>query len=440
MSRLRHRLDRRQVLRSAGGAAGALALGPRIARGVGAQEEVQLALRHDVAIGPLLEPYVQDFNDRYPYELGTSYPPQDYFGTTQTQLAGGSVDFDVLFTDEGYNQTWWDNGWIRQLDDLPGVADVLADLPDDLEPALHAADGTLIALPYYRGFEVFCYNGAHLDQVSATPPATWDEFVETCRKLKTDGVTDTPFSPFWGAEFSLIWYEFMNDFLSESTNPVFGENYEPLFASDSAAAATLERWQTLYREELVPADVFTTAYGDTVNIFGGGQSSFTARYTAQLVGWKDPEQSTVADQIGNALMPGTTRGTISFGGTWVMAGATENPEAAWDLIKYFAWKDLDGEYYFCKNFLAIGLGLATAWEAVNNDPEVRESWSAWADVDALTEQIARSRAIGPATNQTWYREFVDTTVPILQDVAREAKDVDEGLQEIADFVNAQLGS
>lgn len=437
MSLLKRQVNRRRLLASSALAAGALSIGPPRFRHTGVAQDVQLRLRHDVAIGPLLQPYVDDFNERYPYELGTSYPPQDYFPTTQTQLAAGDVDFDVLFTDAGYNQLWYDNGWIRTLEDFPDIDEVLADIPESLHGSLRAADGTLMSLPYYQGYEVFCYNTAHLDEIGATVPETWDEFVETCRQLKADGVVSTPFSPFWGAEFSMVTFEFWTDFFSESTNPAFGENLEPLFASDPVATSTLERWRLLYEEELVPRDIFTTPYGDVVNIFGGGQSTFTARYTAQLVGWKDPEQSLAADQITNGVMPGATHGTVNFGGSWVMTTETENPEAAWDIMKYFAWKDLDGEYYFCKNFLAMDLGLATAYDAVNQDPEVRESWSSWADVDALDQQLAASVPLGPVTNTSWWREFVDLATPTIQDMTRGELEIEEGLSQLATFVDEQ---
>src|SRR5690606_32259093 len=95
MSLLKRQVNRRRLLASSALAAGALSIGAPGFRRTGVAQDVQLRLRHDVAIGPLLQPYVDDFNERYPYELGTSYPPQDYFPTTQTQLAAGDVDFDV---------------------------------------------------------------------------------------------------------------------------------------------------------------------------------------------------------------------------------------------------------------------------------------------------------------------------------------------------------
>ncbi len=80
-----------------------------------------LRLHHDSAVGPLYEPYIKDFNTKYaPLQVETSYVTGDYPTLTQTQLAGGSVDYDVLFADDGFAQKWFDAGWIRALDDIDG--------------------------------------------------------------------------------------------------------------------------------------------------------------------------------------------------------------------------------------------------------------------------------------------------------------------------------
>lgn len=397
-----------------------------------------LALHHDAALGPAFEPYVADFNQRYPYELTTSYVPQDYFGITQTQLAGGSIDYDVLFSGAGYVQTWYDAGWARALDDLEGANEILDALLPGLEASLRAPDGALVALPYYVGVELFCYNEAHVERAGGIPPETWDAFVDMCRRLKADGVTDTPYSPFWTAEFDMIQVEFAAEAFSDGAGPLFGEQFEPLFASDPVYARTLERWQLLYAEGLVPEDIFTTAYGDASNIFAGGQSTFTLRYGPQLKGWRDPEQSQVSDVARNALIPGETHTSRSFMERWMMTSSTPSPEASWDLLRYLAYKDLDGEFHVPSNLVSIDLGLQTPYATVNDDPAVRESWNEWSDAELLAAQVSNSRGTGPAEDQPWYQEFVADFVPILQDVARGVKSVDQGLEEGADLVEANL--
>ena len=41
--------------------------------------------------------------------------------------------------------------------------------------------------------------------------------------------------------------------------------------------STLQRWNTLYKEGLVPQDIFTTDYGNVANIFAGVKYGFSAR-------------------------------------------------------------------------------------------------------------------------------------------------------------------
>jgi ABC-type glycerol-3-phosphate transport system substrate-binding protein len=155
----------------------------------GGDPAARLTMHHDAAVGPLFQPYVDDFNERCgPLSLDTSYGTTDYAGTTNTQLAGGGVDYDVLFTDPGHSQRWYDNGWIAKLDDFPGAGELSESWLPGLLAEYQAEDGSLIALPYYRGIEPFLYDAEHLERIGAQPPRTWDEFVEQCRELKSAGV------------------------------------------------------------------------------------------------------------------------------------------------------------------------------------------------------------------------------------------------------------
>ena len=233
-----------------------------------------IALRHDAGVGPIVEPYVTDFNRRHPdIELTADFVPQDYFGVTQTQLAAGEVGFDVMFSNPSDSAQWNEAGWLMALDDFPGADEILGALIPGTEDSLRAADGTLIALPYYVGTEVFVCNTEHLSAIDADPPQTWEEFLEQCRRLKADGVVDTPLAPFWTQDFEMTWYPFVAEVMSIGGTLFDGER--PVLQEDPAVRTTLERWQTLYSEGLVPQDIFTTAYGDIVNIYGGGRASFS---------------------------------------------------------------------------------------------------------------------------------------------------------------------
>jgi ABC-type glycerol-3-phosphate transport system substrate-binding protein len=394
-----------------------------------------LRLHHDSAVGPLYEPYIADFNKRYaPLQVETSYVTGDYPVLTQAQLAGGNVDYDILFADDGFAQKWFNAGWIRALDDIDGIKDLLADLQPGIEANCRTPDGKLITVPYYRGVENFIYNKEHLDKINATVPKTWDEFVATCTELKAKGVTDTPYSPFWGLQFTLIWTELNAEVFSDGGGPFFDDKLKPVFKDDPVVASTLERWKGLLSKGLVPQDVFTTDYGGTANIFAGAKSSFIIRYGPQLKQFTDPAQSKSASGAKNAPMPGKTGTTLDRGAWWMMTSSTPDPQTAWQLMKYLAWKDKDGVYYFSKNLLAINLGLQTAYSAVNNDPEVKAAWSKWCDADVLLAQIKNSKSLGPVVLAEWYGDFTIKVSSILQDAVRGTKPIPQALSEAAALV------
>jgi ABC-type glycerol-3-phosphate transport system substrate-binding protein len=399
----------------------------------------RLAMHHDAGLGPLLRPYVDDFNKRYgPLSLGTAYVTSDYAGTTNAQLAGGGVDYDVLFTDAGYAQRWFDNGWIQKLDDFSGATDLAGSWEPGVREENTASDGSLMTLPYYRRIEVFMYNEGHLGKIAAAPPASWDELVEQCRELKAKKVSARPYSPFWTADFDMFWVELVTECFSDGSGPLFDDKFQPVFADDPVVAATLERWRTMYREQLVPQDIFTTSYGDLANIYAGGKSTFTIRYGPQVKAFRDPKSSKVADVSRNALIPGKTRETFAGGAQWCMTAASRNKPQAWTLLNYLAAKDKNGAYYVPIHLIALDLGLITPYAAVNGDPQVRAAWQKWADTGLLAEQLTKSRSLGKVVNQPWYGEFQTTATSALQDVVRGKKEVKDGLTAAADFVRGKL--
>lgn len=399
-----------------------------------------LRLHHDSAVGPLYEPYIKDFNAKYaPLQVETSYTTGDYHAITQTQLAGGSVDFDVLFADDGFAQKWFNAGWIRSLDDVEGVKDVLADLNPGIEKNCRTADGKLITLPYYRGIEVFIYNKEHLDKIGAAVPKTWDEFLDTCRQLKAKKVVDTPYSPFWCLQFQVIWTELIAESYSDGSGEFFDEKMKPIFKDDPVVISTLQRWNTMYKEGLIPQDVFTTDYGNIANIFAGAKSSFTIRYGPQLKQFTDPAQSKSASGAKNAPMPGKTGATLDRGAWWMMSSSTPDPQIAWQLMRYFAWKDKDGKPFFQKQLLAIDLGLQTAFASINNDPEVKAAWAKWCDADGLVAQIKNSRSGGQEVLADWYGEFQVKASELLQEAVRGTKPIQQALDEAAAFVTSKTG-
>lgn len=404
----------------------------------GSKPTNDLQMHHDAAVGPLFAPYVTYFNTNYkPLRLSTSYVAQDYLTVTNQQLAGGNASYDVLFADEGYLESWSKNGWVSSLKGWSGLDKLIADMNPGVADSLKGPDGEVYALPYFQGAELFVVNTDHLKKINAKPPKTWAEFLDQARELKSKGVSATPYSPYWIKYAFLMWHQFAAETASEGGGALFGADARPNLVGNPVARATLERWRTLYQEGLVPKDLFTTDYGGVTNIFGGGKSSFSMRYQAQVVGWKDPKQSRVAKAVTNTLMPGQTRQTHSFGASWMMSDTAKNRENALTLIDYLGGAGKDGSYHVPKNLVATDLGLSSGYRSVDRDPAVLKSWAKWADVDALTQQLGKTVSLGTVTTRSWYPKFADLACATLQEVVLGKKSPDDGLKALNDFVTAQ---
>jgi ABC-type glycerol-3-phosphate transport system substrate-binding protein len=390
-------------------------------------------MHHDAAVGPLFAPFVKYFNAHYkPLQMTTSYVANDYATVTNQQLAAGDASYDVLYSDEGYLQSWTKNAWVKPLADFTGLSKLTGNLNPGVADALKGSDGQVDALPYFRGAEIFVVNTQHLAAIKASAPTTWDEFMSQARELKAKGIAQTPYSPYWINYAFLMWHQFAAETASEGGGELFDAKAAPQMTDNSVAASTLARWQTLYKEGLVPKDVFTTDYGDVTNIFAGGKSSFSMRYQAQVVGWRDPTQSPAAPHVKNVIIPGSTGQTHSFGSYWMMAGSTKDPENAWTALNYLGGAGKDGSYYVPKQLVAINLGLSSGYASVDSDPDVLKSWAKWADVPTLQKQLSNTVSLGPVVNQTWYPAFATQACATLQEIVIGQKSIPAGLKALSD--------
>ena len=94
-----------------------------------------------------------------------------------------------------------------------------------------------------------------LQQAGIKAPAkSWDELVEHCTKLKKDKVSDTPYLPNWNNSPSGTMPQFMTDCFSEGAQ-VFDAKNQVIVDQEPGAAQAMERWQKVYKAELVNPEV-----------------------------------------------------------------------------------------------------------------------------------------------------------------------------------------
>ena len=163
------------------------------------------------------------YDENVDYEL----VPGEYHAVAETKLIAGQ-HVDMMYSEEDHLVRWWRAKWVRDIEDMPGVPAIKATMFDANVRDLSLPNGKLGGLPYYSGFNSFVFNAKHLEQAKLQPPTTWGEFLDQCRKLKKDGVSEFPYVSAWQRQWASLSWSLFSIWYSEGAK-VFDAKNSPVF-------------------------------------------------------------------------------------------------------------------------------------------------------------------------------------------------------------------
>src|SRR3979490_3194098 len=162
------------------------------------------------------------------------------------------------------------------------------------------------------------------------PAESWDELVEHCTKLKRDKVSDTPFLPNWNNSPSGVMPQFMTDCFSEGAS-VFDAKNRVIVDQEPGAAKAMERWQKVYKADLVNPEVLTkTSSTDTHRLFWTGRYAYHTNhsyYLKTIAG--EPENSKLAPRQGHKIIYPAHGHTYMWTDSYVVNAKSKALEDAW---------------------------------------------------------------------------------------------------------------
>ena len=230
---------RRSVLKGGAALAAALAT-PQLIRGAAAAPAEPLHFvgwqYNPQIVAENVDTFKQLYDENVEYEL----VPGEYHAIAETKLIAGQ-HIDMMYSEEDHLVRWHRAGWTRDVDDMPGIEEIKAGMYDVNVHNMSLPDGKLGGLPYYTGFNSFVCNQKHLEQAGIEPPASWDELLEQCRKLKQDGVTQYPYISAWQQQWASLSWSLFSIWYSEGAK-VFDANNDPVF--DDAFRKVLQLHRT----------------------------------------------------------------------------------------------------------------------------------------------------------------------------------------------------
>lgn len=361
---------------------------------------------------------VETFKQLYEENVNYELVPGEYHAVAETKLIAGQ-HVDMMYSEEDRIVRWNRAGWTRSLDGLPGLDEIKSKMFPVNVHNMSLPDGTLGGLPYYTGFNSFVCNQKHLDAAKLEPPATWEEFLEQCRKLKKDGIAEHPYVSAWGRQWASLSWSLFSIWYSEGAK-VFDEKFEPVF--DDAFKRVLELHRTIYKEELIPQDVFTHL-GESVPNFASGQHTYMVVHEYDQKVFNTPEMSQIAGACRNAIMPGATRSTFIWTAVYQMGAKPVDEARVWNLMQFFGGKAKDGRYHVAERW-ALEFGLGTPHKEVIESPEVQKAFSAWKDMTVATKQQETATTRDVAKTM-WFPEWDWYMMGEVQDYIRGSGSTDE---------------
>ncbi len=358
------------------------------------------------------------------------FPSNEYHDKMVASFVAGT-EFDVAYVRDSYLAEWASAGWIVPITGMPNAEELLADLPQGIIDQM-SFEGEVYGLPYYSGTQVLAYNAAHLEAAGLdTAPATWEEMLEQAQAIKDAGVVEYPILlSLRSGENYLMWE--LEIITAAFGDKLFDENYEPLFHLEDSG---LKKALAFIKQGLDAGLIDPASLTDDDNslLVMAGTNTFSTSTDYVLKAMNDPEQSNVAGDIKNALIPGSdgvTSGTVGYVRLYSITADAEDKDAAWQLVQFLGGRDATGVYYVPKRWaLEFGLGFSPA--PLYEDEEVRNSISGWIDPDLLSEQsnyaISRAYRFVP-----FFSDWEISSWGPLQAVILGDADADEVLDELAE--------
>ncbi len=415
-------MRRRQVLQGGMAGAAALALPGTVGRALAAPADPMhfVGWQYNPQI---VAENVETFKTLYDENVDYELVPGEYHAVVETKLIAGQ-HIDMMYSEEDRIVRWNRAGWTRSLDGLPGLDTIKASMYAVNVRNMSLPDGKLGGLPYYTGFNSFVCNGKHLEAAGIEPPATWEEMMEQCRKLKKDGVAEYPYISAWGRQWASLSWSLFSIWYSEGAK-VFDENNEPVF--DDAFRKVLEMHRAMYEEGLVVPDIMTLQ-GEAVPNFATGEHTYMVVHEYDQKVFNTPDMSQIAGSCINALMPGATRSTFIWTAVYQMGSKPVDEQRVWNLMQFFGGKAKDGKYHVATRW-ALDFGLGTPYKEVIESPEVQAAFSQWKDMAVATKQLETATTRDVAKTM-WFPEWDWYMMGEVQDYIRGEQSTDEVVDKL----------
>jgi multiple sugar transport system substrate-binding protein len=366
---------------------------------------------------------------------GSSYTP-----TLVTQFQGGA-DIDLMYQFPYDAGNFLARGWGRDLRGLPGADQMVSEMYPNTRGYYQMADGSILGAPYFNACHVLFYNSAQLQQQGLQPPQTLQDVYDQCKKIKSAGVNSSPYLAYWVKSFM---EEYLNVYLIAEGVTMWDGKGNPVFADDPKTLNVMEWWQSMYHDGLTSPTMLTDDPTKLSTLLGTGGATFFVlhHYFMPIIkGLKNAPQVPNI-KIAYDRMPGASGKTFQMAAMVQLGSKATGIRAndAWNLMKFFGWKDPSGQMVTFKawaKYAQLGAPYPAFWK----DPEVIADFSPNFDVPSLVNVFENGSLVQPTRTAPWYSQWQATVGDRIQAMLLGQATPSATIQGlVADVKSAQSGS
>ncbi len=296
-------------------------------------------------------------------------------------ITGGTAPCLVFNTAPAAVPQFQKQGGLVALDSFPDGKKYIEERTGDNAAQYRSPDGKYYQLPWKSNPVVIFYNKAAFTAAgidAENPPlSTYDEFLDTARKVVRGGGAKYAILPAPTSEFFQSWFDFYPLYAAETGGTQLVEDGKATFAGD-AGQKVATFWKTLYDEGLAGREKYN---GDA---FADGQAAMAIVGPWAIPVYKDKVQ------WGSVPVP-TSKGTdakeihtFSDAKNVAMYSACENRGTAWELMKFATSEEQDGALLEASGQMPLRTGLADAYpDYFGQNP----AYTMFADLTARTVEV-----------------------------------------------------
>jgi raffinose/stachyose/melibiose transport system substrate-binding protein len=213
------------------------------------------------------QPYIDEFEKENPdisIDFSYSPPTPEYIQTLQTRLVGNQAPDVFVITSENKSDLM-NNDYVKDLTDEPFMKNISQANKDFV-----SRDGKVYGMSTGSWASGIVYNKDLLKQGGVDKvPATWDEFLAACKKLKKAGIT--PYLETIADGLSRIPDAFMGAQFAKDNTDITKLATEKIQTPGENEKAAVKAWMKLYDQDLVTRDTVGMSGDDMKTQFVNGQ-------------------------------------------------------------------------------------------------------------------------------------------------------------------------